>query len=180
MFPVLWQGDRKYLKRLAELKCPKHVPWDFIAAHEKQCLSNHGQTPQRLADRGGLSPAEMVGVVEGLSWNDICRMPVDEEVGRLRTLLNMYDVRIATQLVRPFGQDVPTRVELDSLETLMKAQQGSFASATEMAHSRATYEFALTTMAPTLINAARRLLDVEERLDAAEKALREVRDEKAG
>jgi hypothetical protein len=90
MFPVLWQGDRKYLARLEELKCPRNVPWDFIAEHEEQCLTNHGQTAQRLSERGGLAPSEMVAVIERIRFRHMVRMTTDEEVQRLTALLDAY------------------------------------------------------------------------------------------
>ena len=64
-FPVLWQGPRVYLKALADNGCPREVPWDFVAEHAEQCLANHDQTPQRLSERGGLSPEEMLAAVKG-------------------------------------------------------------------------------------------------------------------
>jgi hypothetical protein len=63
-FPVLWQGDRAYLKALADLDCPRKVPWAFVADHEMICQQNHGQTAYRLAERGGLSPEEMLAIIE--------------------------------------------------------------------------------------------------------------------
>ena len=61
-FPVLWQGTRPYLKALADLDCPREVPWAFVAEHAEWCQHNHDQTPERLAERGGLSPEEMLAV----------------------------------------------------------------------------------------------------------------------
>jgi len=62
-FPVLWQGNRVYLKTLSDLGCPRSVPWAFIAEHAEWCQHNHGQSQERLAERGGLSPEEIVAVV---------------------------------------------------------------------------------------------------------------------
>lgn len=42
-----------------------YVPWDLMAPHEAQALKNHTQTLDRLAQRGGLDPAEAVAVLEG-------------------------------------------------------------------------------------------------------------------
>jgi hypothetical protein len=52
------------------------VPWDFIAPHEAQAQRNHGQSLQRLAERGGLNAAEAMSVVEGERYG---RWPVREE-----------------------------------------------------------------------------------------------------
>ncbi len=64
-FPVL--GDHRW----RHLNVPKSVPWSFVAPHEAQAQRNHGQSLERLAERGGLSPGEMVAVVEGKHWRDM-------------------------------------------------------------------------------------------------------------
>ena len=51
MFPSLGIGPR--------------IPWRVIAQHEKQAGANHGQTLQCLAERGGLSWAEMMTAADG-------------------------------------------------------------------------------------------------------------------
>lgn len=59
-FPIL----RSYEERRKRPDYPRSVPWSLIAAHERQAQLNHcGQTLERLAQRGGLSPWEMVAVV---------------------------------------------------------------------------------------------------------------------
>lgn len=45
--------------------CPRSVPWAFIAPHEAQVIRNHGQTLERIVERGGLSPHEIMCAVEG-------------------------------------------------------------------------------------------------------------------
>lgn len=52
---------------------PTSIPWSLIAPHEDQALRNHGgQTLQRLAERGGLSPLEARCVIEDrdFEWSD--------------------------------------------------------------------------------------------------------------
>lgn len=41
------------------------VPWLFIETHARQVYRNHGQTLQRLAERGGLSWGEIRLAIEG-------------------------------------------------------------------------------------------------------------------
>ena len=41
----------------------KSVPWWVIESHRKQAMSNHGQTLERLAERGGLSVHELYYVL---------------------------------------------------------------------------------------------------------------------
>ena len=47
------------------------VPMVWVLNHEKQCLSNHMQTPQRLKERGGLSPKELYAVLHDMRWDDV-------------------------------------------------------------------------------------------------------------
>ena len=47
------------------------VPWSMVAPCERQALTNHSQTLERLAERGGLSPAELLAVLDGLRWRDL-------------------------------------------------------------------------------------------------------------
>jgi hypothetical protein len=91
MFPVLWQGGRDYIAKLKALACPRSVPWEFVVEHAGGCMRNHSQTPERLAERGGLAPAEIVAVIttDGsykqihAAWN----MTPEQEVARLCELL---------------------------------------------------------------------------------------------
>ena len=63
-FPVLWPYRPRDLLELAELGCPRSVPWELVAPHEQTAWDNHGQSLNRLADRGGLYPAELCAVLE--------------------------------------------------------------------------------------------------------------------
>lgn len=63
-FPVL-RGTQRERDELERLGCPRSVPWAFVAPHEAQARMNHDQTLERLAERGGLSPSELVAVVRG-------------------------------------------------------------------------------------------------------------------
>jgi hypothetical protein len=60
--------------------CKSRIPcirWSVIAGHERQAMINHGQTLARLAERGGLSPAEAVAIIEDRKFH---RMdPADAE-----------------------------------------------------------------------------------------------------
>jgi hypothetical protein len=61
------------------------VPWVVIAPHERQAQRNHGQSIQRLADRGGLSPCELLAVLEDrqLGWegpNDEAAKPLVQAI----------------------------------------------------------------------------------------------------
>lgn len=75
LFPILGErtGDPK-----------TYIPWAVIAPHEGQALKNHQQTLERLAQRGGLDPAEAVAVLED---RDFRLMPYDRAHLRLGELV---------------------------------------------------------------------------------------------
>ena len=74
-FPIMGQ-------RVAEHIAP--IPWSVIASHEAQAQRNHDQTLQRLAERGGLSPCELVAVLTDRRWH---RMDDAVAVAELDALL---------------------------------------------------------------------------------------------
>lgn len=48
--------------------CVQSIPWEMAVPHARQCERNHQQTLQRLSERGGLDPTEMVAVLEDRRW----------------------------------------------------------------------------------------------------------------
>lgn len=56
-FPILDEGERPR-------DIPPSVPWSLVAPHAEQALRNHGQTLERLAERGGLSTRELACVIQ--------------------------------------------------------------------------------------------------------------------
>lgn len=44
------------------------IPWHAIAPHDKQARHNHSQSLERLAERGGLSHAELWFVMNDIPW----------------------------------------------------------------------------------------------------------------
>lgn len=49
--------------------CPKSVPVYLL--NEEQAQRNHSQTLKLLAERGGLSPAEMLAVMDRRPWKNM-------------------------------------------------------------------------------------------------------------
>ncbi len=84
MFPILLHWSHARRSEWERLGCPSEVPWSFVEQHEQQALRNHSQTLHRLAERGGLSPCEMVAVVEDREWESMSDAAAIE---RLRDLL---------------------------------------------------------------------------------------------
>lgn len=60
-FPIL----RDYRERCARPDARRSVPWAWVAPHEEQARSNHSQSLERLAQRGGLGPDELYLAVHG-------------------------------------------------------------------------------------------------------------------
>lgn len=83
-FPIM---DEEDARRRVPLKW--QVPWALLAPHERQALSNHGQTLERLAERGGLGPSEALAVIEGRRWR---KMEVTEARAKLRALVEAWTV----------------------------------------------------------------------------------------
>lgn len=95
VFPVLWQGDRNRQRELEAAGCPRSVPWAFIDEHGAECLRWHDQTPQRLAERGGLAPEEMLVVLGGPKVtydeaNVLWHMHAPESVPKLLAALDKW------------------------------------------------------------------------------------------
>lgn len=55
-FPVL---DQQNCRPKDRKKLPRRIPWSLAETFRQQAERNHGQTLERLAERGGLSPEEM-------------------------------------------------------------------------------------------------------------------------
>jgi hypothetical protein len=45
------------------------IPFSMLAPHEEQAQRNHGQSLNRLAERGGLAVSEAIDILEGRKWN---------------------------------------------------------------------------------------------------------------
>ena len=93
VFPVLWQCSREETEELKRLGCPRFVPWPLVAPHEAQAKWNHDQTLQRLSERGGLSPAELVAILEGKTLREIRGLTDPAAVPRLLELIAAYRVK---------------------------------------------------------------------------------------
>ena len=67
------------------LVCPVSLPWKLFDNEKarKQALSNHSQTIERLAERGGLDPMEAVAILQGQSWPNVV-----EDEDKMQAALN--------------------------------------------------------------------------------------------
>lgn len=72
-FPVLNQQNCRPSERKT---MPRDVPWEFVERFREQAEENHGQTLERLAERGGLTPEEMWLAAHG---HRLFRLKLDEQ-----------------------------------------------------------------------------------------------------
>lgn len=56
----------------------KSIPMDLLKPFEPQAVRNHSQSLQRLAERGGMCPTEILGIIRGLRWIELKVRPDDE------------------------------------------------------------------------------------------------------
>ena len=69
----------------------KTLPWDMLSMHEAQAERNHGQTLQRLAERGGLSPQEALAVMLDSGWSAVRHMKVAEAEDWLLQMVEVFE-----------------------------------------------------------------------------------------
>jgi hypothetical protein len=55
-------------QRFPVIRTDQSVPWAVVAPHEAQAKRNHGQTLERLAQRGGLDWGELLRVLEDRTY----------------------------------------------------------------------------------------------------------------
>ncbi len=88
-FPVLFSTSHDMRRMIALGWNLADVPWDFVAKHRDQCQWNHSQTPERLAERGGLGICEMLAVVTHRPWPG--RADTEDDVRELLALLKVWE-----------------------------------------------------------------------------------------
>lgn len=85
-FPVLYsRGERDALSG-----APTTVPWSLLAGHEEQASRNHDQSLERLAERGGLDPVEMLAVIENRKWKP---MTLHAAVEQLKEAVRAHETK---------------------------------------------------------------------------------------
>jgi len=84
-FPVLF--DTRTRRESEQMECPRAVPWALLAPHEPQALRNHDQDLETLACCGGLSPQEMIAVLEDRPWSQRSARTNRDAVRALKMIL---------------------------------------------------------------------------------------------
>lgn len=69
-------------------ECPASISYSIIEPHREQAMMNHSQTLERLSERGGLDPLELLAVLEDRQWRTINDIPVREAVARIKRVVN--------------------------------------------------------------------------------------------
>ena len=66
-FPVLLSPRQESAFPVAR----RSVPWSLLVPHEEWAKRNHDQNLETLASRGGLSPDEMLAIIEHRRWRPV-------------------------------------------------------------------------------------------------------------
>lgn len=90
-FQIMAPGIGGWNEKNARLwpQCPRFLPWSVVLPHWRQAQDNHMQTLERLHERGGLSPCEILAVLEDRKWY---KMDHNRAVKQLAAKHNAYKV----------------------------------------------------------------------------------------
>ena len=87
MFPIL-ASQREVLHG------PRSIPWCIVAPFEARARTSHGQTLERLAERGGLSPRELLLVLTDRPLRDFdYKMDEQDALDAVVELIESYKRR---------------------------------------------------------------------------------------
>ncbi|MGR0185492.1 hypothetical protein [Azospirillum aestuarii] len=86
-FPILYPTRRP-------ADAPRSIAWGLVAPHRAQAQINHGQTLERLAERGGLAPCELLAVLEDRPHR---RMHLEDAIRQLWALCDAFDLGAAAE-----------------------------------------------------------------------------------
>ncbi len=114
MFPVMnanpkFRGAKDY------------VPMDWVLRHDSQCFINHGQTPQRLKERGGLSHKELYAVIMDKRYNDV--KASEEECRKIITSMIATWVEFESQSFTKYFSELNEIAQNVTHENYVKIQQ---------------------------------------------------------
>lgn len=91
VMPLLYDRFERRALEAAGVECPVSIPRDYEATR-KHCLASHGQTPEKLAERGGLGASEAIAILRG--WSRPQQSPGLSDPGWVE-----YERREITELV---------------------------------------------------------------------------------
>lgn len=64
--------NQRMFRVMGKEDCPREIDIRFVLPHGRQAKINHNQTVNRLNERGGLTPSELIAVLEDRQYT---RMP---------------------------------------------------------------------------------------------------------
>ena len=98
MFPVITNQSR--LPQSVRDRWPRSIPWSLVERWRTQAERNHGQTLERLAERGGLAPEELYLAAHGLALREYRRLDERECGDWLVNLVKFSDFDEPTESQR--------------------------------------------------------------------------------
>ncbi len=69
-----------------------HYPWDYVEKHRERLESNHGQTVERLAERGGLHPGELYLAMMDSRVRDFTKTTMSKGISRIGEELGWFEI----------------------------------------------------------------------------------------
>ncbi len=69
----------------------QYIPRGLLMIHEGQAWKNHGQSLTQLAQRGGLSWAEALAIIEGKNWRDAIQSENEAETIVKKLIVKFID-----------------------------------------------------------------------------------------
>lgn len=80
-YPILFGQTKEFNRARREgLEYPQSVPNSLVEGKEERAQKNHSQSLSRLAERGGLSPAELWCIVHNKGIEEIMYGRITEEM----------------------------------------------------------------------------------------------------
>ena len=96
------------------------VPWEVMAPHNAISLTNHSQTIERIAERGGFGPAEAYCIVNDLKWREM-----EETIGfkEAERLWLVYAERINLHYERSEELEAQLKIAQEALKSFALAHK---------------------------------------------------------
>lgn len=116
-FPlILSQLKIEWMQRYTAAKGPESLPWGLLSSSPtwEKVLNFHGQTLEKLAARGGLSPAEAVAHLKGMPTAETLGLSPEQISALLRAEVRAWEMLQTPDAIE--GQRIRIRESLNRLE----------------------------------------------------------------
>lgn len=118
------QVARFKARRFPVLEGGMSVPWEALVPHEPQAKANHGQSLERLAERGGLGWSEMLAVLEGKGLKAVREVTDKDAKSRVLALVTRRDAELSALGERVARAELQLKA-LDLLCGLVSEEDGT-------------------------------------------------------